>query len=61
MNYPNTQPGSWVLGAGLTVLQVGNRDPDPVLAELRAWDGEGDAAGCKRGCSWDSTVVQLLF
>lgn len=22
MNYPNTQPGSWVLGAGLIVLQT---------------------------------------
>ena len=61
MNSPNTQPGSRVLSAGLTVLQVGNTDPDPVLTELGARGGEGDAAGCKRGCSWDSTVGLLLF
>ena len=50
MNSPNTQPASRVLGAGLTVLQVENTDPDPALTELRARGGEGDAAGCERGC-----------
>lgn len=56
MNSPNTQPASRVLGAGLTVFQAENTDPDPVLTELRARGGEGDAAGRERGC-WAAGVT----
>lgn len=45
MNYPNTQPGSWVLGAGLTVLQVGNTDPDLFLQSSELGVGKGTQLG----------------